>query len=139
MKKYNITITGTSPIIWNIMKRELEDEKERLKKNELKEWETNPKNWKRKAEFDTQGNAIIPSRWIKSCMINSCKKNRIVPNFATKKNETYTNYVQSFMIFNVGKPVCSPKEFEEFGEYVGSQGKNSSGKVRILSFYLLGQ
>jgi hypothetical protein len=129
MKKYNISITGTSPVIWNVMKRELELEKKKLKKNEYADWEEDAKNWKRKAEFDKLGNPIIPNRWFKSCMVASCKKNRIVPSFETKKNATYTNYVQSFMVFNIGKPVCLYKDLEEHGEFVGAQGKNSDSKV----------
>lgn len=111
------------------MKRELELEKKELKKSELSEWEENPNNWQRKAELDNDNNAIIPERWLKNCMIDSCKKNRIVPHFATRKNETYTNYVTNFMVFNIGKPVCSIKKLQEYGAFVGAQGKNSTTKV----------
>jgi hypothetical protein len=31
MKKYEIKIKGTTPLIWNRMKKEIEDEKKKLK------------------------------------------------------------------------------------------------------------
>ena len=52
MKKYMVRIKGIQPVIWNVMKREIEEEKEKLKKNQLKEWEKERKNWIRKAEID---------------------------------------------------------------------------------------
>lgn len=129
MKKYKIEIVGCQPVIWNVMKRELELEKKELKKDQLSEWEEDKKNWCRKAEFDKAGNVIIPDRWFKNAMIESCKKNRIIPHFATRKNETYTNYVTSFMVFNRGGALCKRKDLDMFGAFVGAQGKNSSTKV----------
>lgn len=129
IKKFLLKITGTVPVFWNVMKKELEDEKENLKKNELKEWELKPKNWRRKAEFDDQGNVIIPARWLKTSLIISCKQNRVIPHFATRKNETYTNYVNSMMFFNTGEPFCKKEELEGIGCYVGGQGLNSSTRI----------
>lgn len=128
MKKYEIEIKGIQPIIWNVLKRELQQEIKELKKNQLSEWEENPRNWKRKAEFNEKGEVVIPERWIKGSLIESCKKNRLIPHFATRKNETYTSYVQSFMVFN-GHKVCDKNDLEEYGAFVGAQGKNSSTKV----------
>jgi len=127
--RYEVRIKGTSPVIWNVMKRELQLELKQLKKDELSEWEENPKNWQRKAELDDKDNVIIPDRWFKSALVESCKKNRIVPHYATRKNETYSYYVQSFMIFNKGKPVCKKTQLEPYGAFVGAQGKNSNTKV----------
>jgi len=129
MKKYEIRIKNGTDLIWNVMKRELQDELKALKKDEMGEWEEDPKNWKRKAELDENDNVIVPERWFKSALVESCKKNRIVPHYANRKNETYTNYVQSFMIFNIGKPVCKKKELLPYGAFVGAQGKNSNTKV----------
>ena len=127
MKKYNVKVSGCSPIIWNVMKRELDLELKELKKNELAEWDE--ANWSRKAEFDEKGNAIVPDRWLKSAMVEACKKTRIIPHYATRKNETYTYYVHSFMVNNVGEPICKQEELESFGAFVGAQGANSNTKV----------
>ena len=86
--RYEIQIKGICPLIWNRMKKEIEDEKNKLKKNELKEWEE--KNWMKKAEFDENGNVVIPPAWLISMLINACKQTGLVPHYATKKNETYT-------------------------------------------------
>lgn len=126
IKKYKIKIKGTSPIIWNVMKKEIEDEKKKLKKNELGDWEEN--NWHKKAEFDSEGGIIIPDRWFKSMIETSAKQTRIVPHFATRKNETYTNYINSFMVYSKGKKF-NRKDLEYYGAFVGAQGKNSSTKV----------
>lgn len=128
MKKYEVRVKGNTPLIWNVLKRELELEKKELKKNELSEWEENPENWKRKAEFNEKGNVIVPERWLKGSLIDSCKKNRIIPHFATRKNETYTSYVKSCMVFTKGS-VCKKEDLKEFGAYVGAQGANSTTKV----------
>ena len=130
MKKYKITIRGINvPIIWNVMKKELQDELKELKKDEMGEWEIDKKNWSRKAEFNENGEVIIPERWFKSAIVDSCKKNRIVPHYATRKNATYTDYIRSFMIFNIGKYVCKQDELEEYGAFVGAQGMNSNTKI----------
>ena len=130
MKKYKITIRGINvPIIWNVMKKELQDELKELKKDEMGEWEVDKKNWSRKAEFNENGEVIIPERWFKSAIVDSCKKNRIVPHYATRKNATYTDYIRSFMIFNIGKCVCKQDELEEYGAFVGAQGMNSNTKI----------
>jgi hypothetical protein len=126
-KQWKIEVKGIHPIIWNVMKRELELEKKELKKNELTEWEEEPKNWKRKAELK-DGKVIIPERWFKNSLITSCKKNRIVPHFATRKSETYTNYVTSFMVYN-DEVLCEMDDLIPFSAYVGAQGKNSTTKV----------
>jgi len=118
MKKYKIEIVGCQPVIWNVMKRELELEKKELKKDQLSEWEEDKKNWSRKAELDKAGNVIIPDRWFKNAMIESCKKNRIIPHFATRKNETYTNYVRSCVVLNCGGALCKKKDLVYDGAYV---------------------
>ena len=124
MKKYEVEIKGIQPVIWNVLRRELELEKKELKKDQLSEWEEDPKNWKRKAEFNDKGEVVIPERWFKGALIGSCKKNRIVPHFATRKNETYTSYVQSFMVFN-GHKLCGKDDLVEFGVFVSPQGMSN--------------
>ena len=128
MKKYKVKIKGIHPLIWNVMKKEIEDEKKRLKKNEMPEWEENEANWKRKAEIKGKDSIVIPSRWIKSMLINACKQTRLVPHFANKKSATYTIYMQSMMIED-SAPICRMKDLKPYGAYVGAQGKNSSTKV----------
>ena len=118
MKKWKVEIVGSTPVLWNVMKRELELEKKGLKKDQLSEWEEDKKNWCRKAEFDKAGNVIIPDRWFKNAMIESCKKNRIIPHFATRKNETYTNYVRSCVVLNCGGALCKKKDLVYDGAYV---------------------
>jgi len=95
----------------------------------LSEWEENPVNWKRKAEFDDKGDVIIPERWFKACVVTACKKTGIVPHFATSKKQTYTNYAQSLMVLNNGKPLCKKNDLESYGAFVGAQGFNSKTKV----------
>lgn len=124
-KAYTVSIKGLNSIIFNVMKRELDEEKRKLKKNELEEWEL--KNWRRKAEFNDKGDVIIPERWINSLLISACKKTRIVPYFENKKNATYTDYVSSFMILNIGKPLGKEKDLKEYGCYMSSQGKSQMG------------
>jgi len=126
MKKYKLKIKGIHPIIWNVMKKEIEVEKKEIKHNELSDWEE--ANWRKKAEYDETGKVIIPDRWMKSNLIDSCKRTRLIPNFSTSKKETYTQYCQSFMIFNK-KSICTEKQLEYYGAYVGAQGKNSNTKV----------
>lgn len=129
MKKYEVEIKGIQPIIWNVLKKEIEDEKKQLKSNELGEWEEKRENWMKKAEYNNKGELVIPERWIKGAMITSCKKNRIVPHFATRKNETYTSYVESFMIVNKKEYAYNKSKIVAFSSFVGAQGKNSSTKV----------
>lgn len=126
IKRWKVTIKGISPLIWNRMKRELELEKGKLKKDQLNEWEE--KNWKRKSEFDEKKNVLVPNEWIKSCLIDSCKKTRLVPHFATTKSQTYTNYMIGTMIMNMS-PVGKLKDLQYYGAYVGGQGKGSTTKV----------
>lgn len=125
-KKYKIQVSGFTPLIWNRMKKELIDEQKKLKKDELNEWEE--KQWKRKAEYDSKENLIIPQEWFKCSLIEACKKSRIVPHFATSKQQTYTSYMQSIMITDVQSP-GKLKDVQYYGAFVGAQGKNSSTKV----------
>lgn len=122
--KWKVKIQGVQPLIWNVMKREIELEKKKLKKNELSEWEEN--NWKKKAEYNDKGKVVIPERWVKSSLIAACKYSRLVPSFATRKSETFTRYMQSMMVGDVS-PAYDEKQLEYFGAYVGAQGKSSSG------------
>lgn len=127
MKKYEISIKGTSPLIWNVQKKELQDELSKLKKNELAEWDE--KNWRRRAAMDEKGNVIVPGNWFKQALIGACKKTRMVPHYATRKNETYTYYVTSFMVDTISEPLCKPDDLQDFGTFVGAQGSNSNTKV----------
>jgi len=127
MKTYECEIEGTSPYIWNVYKKELADELQKLKKNEMVEWDA--ANWKRKASTDEKGNVIIRPEGFKQAIVDACRKTRMVPHFATHKNETFTNYANSLMIQTVSKPVCKVDELEAFGCFVGARGKNSDTKV----------
>jgi len=129
MKKYEIKIKGTTPLIWNVMKKEIEDEKKKLKKNELAEYEE--KHWKDKAEYNKSGEVIIPTRWIKSMLINACKQTGMIPHYATKKTERYTRYIQSVLLPpNPPIVICKRKELEQLGGfYPGQPGKMNSGKI----------
>jgi hypothetical protein len=126
MKKYSIKVKSTTPLLINVRDRKVELELKEVKKNELEEWEQN--NWKRKAELDEKGNVILPSRWFRSSFIQGCRSSKVIPHFASRKNETYTKYAES-MIFQSGTFKCKPKDLKEFGAYVGAQGKNSSTKI----------
>ena len=126
IKRYEVEIEGDA-VVWNVMKRELEEERKGIKKDQLVEWEE--ENWRRKAEFNSKGEVIIPTRWLHSTLINACMKTRIVPHFATTKTNTYTNYVGAFRIENNGSPVCKEKDLEPFGCYEPAQGKKGGGKV----------
>jgi len=126
MKKYTIKVKSTTPLLINVRDRNVELELKDVKKNELEEWEQN--NWKRKAELDKKGNVILPNRWFRSSFIQGCKSSRVIPHFATRKNETYTKYAES-LIFQGSTFSCKPNDLKPFGSYVGAQGKNSSTKV----------
>jgi hypothetical protein len=128
MKKYEIKIVGTTPLIWNRMKKEIEDEKKKLKKNELAEYEE--KHWINKAEMNN-GNAIVPTTWLKSMLINACKQTGMIPHYATKKNERYTRYIQSVLIPPAPPIViCKKKQLKQLGGYYpGQPGKINSGKI----------
>jgi len=128
MKKYEIKIVGTTPLIWNRMKKEIEDEKKKLKKNELAEYEE--KNWIKKAELNN-GNAIIPTAWLKSMLINACKQTGMIPHYATKKNERYTRYIQSVLLPDTPPVVvCKKDKLGQLGGYYpGQPGRMNSGKI----------
>jgi len=126
MKQWKIQIKGTSPVLWNVRKKELFEEQKALKKNEYQEWEE--KNWPRKAEYDENGRVIIPTRWLMRALIVACKKTRLVPHFETTKKATYTSYVQIFMIYNADNGVCNVDELEKHEDSVDAQGGNGGGK-----------
>ena len=129
---YEIGIKGIEgvPVAWNVQKKEIEDEKKKLKRDELSEWEE--KNWKCKAEYEGdvkngKNKVLIPARWIKKCLETACKRTRLNPHFATTKKETYTNYIVSCMVDNT-TPVCKIKDLEYYGTYVNPEGKSSRDK-----------
>jgi hypothetical protein len=126
MKRTKIEIRGISPVIWNRMKKELVDEIKSCKKDQLAAWEE--ANWRRKAEYDSKNNLLIPPEWIKSALCDACKKTRIVPHFATSKQQTYTYYFQSSMV-EVTEPVGKVSDLEPYGCFVGARGKNSDTKT----------
>lgn len=128
MKKYNVEIKGITPVVWNRQTMELRNLIKKLKKDELEENEL--KNWMMKAETNN-GNAIIPPEWIIGCLVNSAKETRIVPWFATSKNQTYTNYISNIKV-SVGKPIVagSVKDLKRKEAILSSQGSsNKGGKV----------
>ncbi len=122
VNKYRIKVRGTSPLILDTRQRDIDEEKKKVKKSELDEWEQ--KNWHRKAETDSKGNVIIPSRWFRSTFINACKVMRFVPHYATRKNETYTRYAES-LVFDNSTFKCLPKKLKSWGAYVKPQGGSS--------------
>lgn len=128
MKVYRADIVGESPVIWNRVKKELLDEIHRLKKDEIREWEENEKNWRRKAEYDEKGNVLIPPEWLRGALIEACKQTLIVPHFATSKRQTYTKYTEA-MFFKTLAPVCKFDETEYYGMFVGARGVHSATKV----------
>lgn len=125
-KKWIVKIKGIKPLINNVRTRELDAEVAALKKDELAEWEET--NWRRKAEIEN-GMVVIPSRWIRAMLITACKKTMTVPHFATSKKQTYTAYVSSFVVNNIGDPLCTVDELEYFGAFVGAQGAGSKSKI----------
>lgn len=125
MKKYEIKLIGNAPIIYNRMKKEVEDEKKKLKKNEILEWEE--QNWAKKAEIN-DGSALLPKEWVMSMLINACKQTRMIPHFETKKSATYTRYVQSCIISETS-PLGKVKNLEPYGKYLPAQGLKGGGKV----------
>ena len=126
MKKYIIGLKGISPIVFNTRQIGLDEEISKLKKDEYSAWEK--KNWKQKAERDSKGNVILPTRWFRASFIQSCKSTMMVPKFATSKKQTYTRYAQS-LIFQGTTFMCNEKDLKEYGAYVGAQGAGSKTKV----------
>ena len=128
MKTYEIKIKGITPLVWNRQKMELRDMIKKLKKDELEDNEL--KNWKMKAEINN-GDAIIPPEWIIGSMVNSAKETRIIPWFATSKNQTYTKYIANIRV-SPGKPIIAGKadDLKRKDALMSSQGKsNMGGKV----------
>jgi len=130
MKKYEVKIKGwkDTPIVWNRIKKEIEDEKKLLKKNEYAEYEEN--NWMKKAETNN-GNLIMPRSWPISTLINSAKQTGMTPHFETKKNKTYTRYVQGMQILPAPQIIVGKiKDVVKIEDFYSSQpGKQNSGKV----------
>lgn len=91
LKKWLITLRSVSPIIWNCYSLELQQEMSRIKNNEKDEWEK--ENWQRKAEYKDNF-AVIPVRWIRSCLYNACKRSGVKPYFEKSAKATYTSYFQ---------------------------------------------
>jgi len=127
MKVWEIKLVGFTPVIWNRMKKEIEDAKKKLRKNELAEFEE--KNWLLKAEYNGNGDVVVPSEWLKGMLINACKQTGFVPHYATKKTERYTRYVQGVFI-SESPVVCKKNDLECYGAFLPSQpGKLNSGKI----------
>ncbi len=117
MKIWHLKIKSETPIILNVRKRESDIEKSKLTKDELEEWELNKKNWSRKAELNKQDEVVVPARWFMCALEEVCKRTRMVPHFATRKTETYTNYVQIFTVISNGKPLCKRKDLQPYEAY----------------------
>jgi len=125
-RTFEVKVKSISPLLFNTRQRELDLEIKKLKKDQLEEWEAN--NWQRKAEKDSKGNIYMPSRWFRSAFISACKFTRLVPHFATSKNQTYTKYAES-MFFKEGTFKCKESDLKDYGSFVGAQGANSKTKV----------
>jgi len=125
MKKYEIEIKGITPLVWNRQKMELRNIIKGLKKDQLEENEL--KNWKMKAETNN-GDAIIPPEWIIGCLVNSAKETRMIPHFATSKNQTYTKYISNIKV-SPGKPISAGKadDLKRKDAMLSSQGKSKMG------------
>jgi len=126
MKKYIVKLKSNTPLLLNVRQRDMDKELKELKKDQLEAWED--ANWKRKAERDSKGNVILPTRWFRASFIQSCKSTMMVPKFATSKKQTYTRYAQS-LIFQGTTFMCNEKDLKEYGAYVGAQGAGSKTKV----------
>ena len=131
MKKYEIKIESNTPIIWNVQKKEVEDEKRKLKNDQYSEYEEN--NWQKKAEYKNNEvlgkEVIIPDRWFKSALLLAAIRTGLTPHYAKGKKERYTTYLQSCLIEN-GKPVCNIKDLKGKGEFMKAQpNQKKSGKV----------
>ena len=128
MKKFKVCIEGNTPVIYNRMKREIEQAKKLLKKDQMAEWEE--KNWMEKAEINN-GNAIIPTEWIRGMLLNSTKQTKLNPYFATTKNATWSRYFQNVYIFH--KPpilLCKKTELTSIAGFYPSHGaKKNCGKI----------
>lgn len=125
MKKYEVEIEGITPVVWNRQNMELREIIKGLKKDELEENEY--KNWKMKAEINN-GNAIIPPGWVLGCLVNSAKELRMIPWFATSKNQTYTRYISNIKI-SPGIPIIAgeSKDLKRKEAMFPSQGKSKMG------------
>ena len=126
MKKYKVEIEGFTPVVYNRQTIELWKLIKALKKDQLEENEY--KNWMMKAEVNN-GNAILPPEWIIGCLVNSAKETRIVPWFATSKNQTYTKYISNMRIQIKPIPLGKAKELKRKEELMDSQGGKGGGKV----------
>jgi len=120
VKKYEISISGMNPVIYNRMKKEIEDEKKKLKKNELQEWEE--KNWIKKADWNDDGELVLPKEWFKGMLLNACKQTRLVPHFATSKKSTFTSYIGGCLvddsIFYRDGRAATKDDLHAFGAYM---------------------
>jgi len=129
MKTYRVTLVSEVPVIYNRMKRELQLEIKDLKKDQMDEWEE--KNWKRKAEFDEKGNLLFPSEWIKGVLEASCKATRMIPHFATSKNQTYTTYVSSMVVI-IKQTLGKVSDLVSYDAYVNGRGAMGKGGSKVF-------
>ena len=127
MKKYKIKGNGVTPTVWNRISMELRKIQREAKKDELETIEL--KYWMLKAEIydgkkimsDVKIREIVedsnefkgcymvaPPDWFGSNLYNSAKQTRIIPWYATSKNQTYTNYISNLKI-SPGKPIIIGK------------------------------
>lgn len=124
-KRYKIKIKGITPLVWNRLTTELRELTKSLKKDELEENEL--RNWMMKAEVKDKF-AIIPKKWISANLYNSAKQTRIVPWFATTKNQTYSRYVSN-MVISMDKDIVAglKKDLKRKDAMLSSQGSRTSG------------
>lgn len=133
MKTYEMDAKSVTPTLWNRIKRELMMEIRGVKKNKLAEWEE--KNWPRKAEFDGDGNVLLPPEWLKKCFVEACQGSKVCPYYHTTAKETYTKYMQA-CIFLVNGSICKKEDLEPYGAYVnpnpGGRGHSKVWKIRPM-------
>jgi len=127
LKIYKMKIRGITTLVWNRDKLEIRDLVKGLNKDELEEHEK--KNWLMKAETNN-GNALLPPEWIIGCLVSSAKETRIVPWYATSKNQTYTKYISNIKV-SPGKEIviCKTKELKRKDALLPARGKAGGGKV----------
>jgi len=130
MKTWEVEIFGVTPLLWNRRNRQLVKDYEGIKKDALDVFEE--ETWLRRCEeIDSNDlKAHVPEDWLHTAIIDGCKKTRIVPHFATSKNQTYTFYMESVWLEVIGT-ICNKKDLRPYGTYVRIGGRTGGLIWRI--------
>lgn len=145
IKKYKVTIEGSTPLVWDRMKRELAVECKKVKRQETDAWVED--SWWRKAEFtygktknyedNLEQEVFVPSEWILGMLRVCAQKTGINPNFARSKKQTYTDYIRSSAEIETPDAICKIKDLEKFGMYNVSKGQQIWGVYSRLKKWKL--